>query len=185
LRINVCANLLSEWTNEQAKFREEAKKYGVGIFVCLTAALVLVPVIEHGTGKLAHSQTVEKGKLKELKGLLASANAASKAIAPKVETAQLRAQTNSYFERFMGETYAVLNAARTGVAFSSVKLEARSAEIVFDCRAEAQNYEAAAAFAEQSGRTPNKVSSLASTRPSSLLGPAGVSFEYLKRVAVK
>ncbi|MBV6457209.1 MAG: hypothetical protein HONBIEJF_00316 [Fimbriimonadaceae bacterium] len=183
--INVGANLLSEWTSNQIRFRSEANRYALGIGICLLALAVGIPTI--AKARTAHESQIKQHQvaLAELKGHLDQANAAKTAVEPKIATTELIAQTSSYFNRLLGELYAVLESGKSGIAFSSAKIEVRAAEILITCRADAESYESAATFAETAGQTPNKVSTLSSTRPSELLSPIGISFEYLKRVPVQ
>jgi len=180
--INVCVNLLTEWASDQARLRGELSRYVLGTGLALIFAVVTVPVLERAASKELVKQRALDARLAALGAQLQQAEAEKNVVAPKVERAQVLAETREHFDRFLGEFYVVLDAAKTGMAFATAKIEARSAEIVINCRADAENYEAAATFAELSGRTPNKVSTLSSTRPSSLLAPNGISFEYLKKV---
>jgi len=167
------------------RFRKEANRYALGIGACLLGLAVGIPFM--GRIRAGHEAENQRhhAALAELKGLLAEANAAKTAIEPKIATTELRAQTSSYFNRLVGELYIVLDAGKSGMAFSSAKIEVRAAEILITCRADAESYESAAAFVEAAGKTSNRVSTLSSTRPSEVLSPIGISFEYLKRVSVQ
>ncbi len=183
--INVRANLLAEWTTDQVQFRSEATRYALGIAICIALAVIAVPAIEGGRTSFVHAQQKHLASLNELKGALDQANDLKKAAEPGVASALLSSQTSAFFDRLMGESYGVLDAAKSGMAFTSVKVEVRAAEIVIDCRADAESFDIAVAFAQQAGRTNSKVSSLTGTRPNSMFGKNGVSFEYLKRVAAQ
>lgn len=183
--INVRANLLAEWTTDQVRFRAEATRYALGIAICIALVAAVIPAIEGGRASFVHSQQKSQMNLNELKGALDQANAQKKAAEPGVASAELNRQTSIFFDRLMGESYGVLDAAKSGMAFTSVKVEARAAEIVIDCRADAESFDIAVAFAQQAGRNNSKVSSLTGTHPNPLFGKQGVSFEYLKRVAAQ
>lgn len=183
--INVRANILSEWTVNQARFHTEMLRYTSAIAICCAVAGVLVPISERARGAYVAEQTRNAAALAELKVELADAQASKKTAEPGEALAEIRAETTGHFNRLLGEVYQVLDSAKSGMAFSAAKVDVREAEIVIDCRADAETYDVAAAFAEQAGSTPNKISNLASTRPNALLGANGLSFEYIKRVGLQ
>ncbi|MBS1713112.1 MAG: hypothetical protein JST30_02110 [Armatimonadetes bacterium] len=180
--INVCVNLLTEWASDQARLKAEMSRYALVTGLALVFAAVTVPVLERVGAQESSRQRALESRLAGLQAQLRQVQAEKDVVAPKVERAQVLAETRGRFDRFLGELYVVLDAAKTGLAFATAKIEVRSAEIVVNCRADAESYEAAATFADLAGRTPNKVSTLSSTRPSTLLSSNGVSFEYLKKV---
>lgn len=183
--INVRANILSEWTVNQARFHTEMLRYSSAIAICCAVAAGLAPICERARGASMAEVSRNAATLAQLKVELAEAQATKKTAEPGEALAELRAETTGHFNRLLGEVYQVLDSAKSGMAFSAAKVDIREAEIIIDCRADAESYDVAAAFAQQAGSTLNKISNLASTRPNALLGPSGVSFEYIKRVGLQ
>ena len=183
--INVRANILAEWTADQVRIRAQVTRNLIGIGICLALAAGVIPMCEGARIRLAATEAARKYELAQLNAQVTQAAAFQKASAPSAAASLLRTQTSGYFNRMMGEVYAVLDAANSRMAFSSAKAEVRDAVISIDCHSDAQNYGAAATFAKDAGSTPNEASSLASTRPSTLMGLNGVSFEYIKKVDLK
>ncbi|HTQ12175.1 MAG TPA: hypothetical protein VMI31_19080 [Fimbriimonadaceae bacterium] len=176
------ANILAEWTADQVRIRAQVTRNLIVVALCGAVAAVVVPVCETARARLAAANAARSRELAGLSAQVAKLSAAQKASAPAVAASQLHSQTSGYFKRLLQETYAVLDSADSEILFSSAKIEVHGAEIAVDCRADAQNYAAAAAFARHAGSSANAASSLASTRPSTLLSSNGVSFEYIKKV---
>jgi hypothetical protein len=183
--INVRANLLSEWTTDQVRFRSEAVRYIAVIFLSLLVAIAVIPAIEQARHSSAAQVAVHEKEIAGLQGALAQANAAKKASEPQVAEALVLTESTRFFDRLLGETYKVFDSTSSGVVFASTRTEARSAEIVIDCKASAVSYEAAQGFAHEAGKGPHKASGLSSMRPGGeTTDSGGISFEYQKRVAL-
>lgn len=183
--INVRANLLTEWSADQGRFRREALRYSAAIIATVLIMTTSIPLLESARRKSLPGIRQHEAELSDLGVALAQADQAKKAVAPAVAASELRAQTSAYFSQLMGQTYRVLDAANSGVVFSSIKADVRAGEIAIDCKADAMSFEAAQAFGQASGIGDHKISSLASIRPGGLFGESGITFDYMKRVSVK
>ncbi len=182
--INVRANLLSEWTTDQVRFRAESFRYSAVIAGLVLVMATGVPLLESNRSALAPSIKAENQQLGELKTNLDQANNAKKEREPAMAAAEIATETSGYFDRLMGEIYVVLNSANAGLVFSSAKAEVQAAEISIDCKADAENFEVAEFFAQGAGQGPNKLSTLTSIRPGGLF-KSGINFDYLKKVPIK
>lgn len=183
--INVRANILSEWRSNQKRYRTDLVRCIAGIALSCALPLAFVPMMESVRASAMAGEQGAQAKLDSLQKEITAADAAKKMAEPKAAAAELHGQTSQFFSRMLGEFYQVLDSAKSGMAFSTAKVEIREAEAVIDCHGDAEGYDVAAAFADQAGSTPSKVSTLASTRPNRLLGPEGITFEYIKRVPLQ
>lgn len=183
--INVRANMLSEWTTNQGRYRIEMARCLIAIVLCATVALVIIPLCERARGAIVAVQRVDEATLRRLQSAISAAQATKKSTEPKIASVEVHDQTVVCCRRMIGELFQVLDSANSGMAFASAKIDVREAEAIIDCHADAENYEAAAAFADKAGSSTNTTSTLASTRPNNILGASGISFEYIKRVALQ
>jgi hypothetical protein len=183
--INVGANILSEWTANQRRFRGEVGRNVAIMVVAASLAIGLTYAMQGSGVRAAAAVKSESAKLGIVSRELSSLTEAQNSAAPEVAAAQLRAQTGASFHRMLGELYQVLDSAKSGMAFSSAKIDVREAQAVIDCHGDAEDYGVVAAFADQAGSTACTDSTLASTRPNHLLGPSGIAFEYIKRVPMQ
>jgi hypothetical protein len=182
--INVRANLLAEWTTDQVRFRSEATRLIAMILLAVLVTAAVLPMLEHARAASAVRIKAAEKEIGGLQAALTQANDAKKASEPRVAEAQVNAESKHFFDRMLGETYKVFDSTSSGVAFATTRTEARSAEIVIDCKASAVSYEAAQGFAHEAGKGAHKISSLSSIRPGKEMTNGGISFEYQKRVAV-
>jgi len=182
--INVRANLLADWTSDQERFRAQANRYILIIAAIGLAAFAFVPLLEKKRAALVPRFNACQHDLGDLRIALDEADRMKKKVEPTLAAEEMNADTTHHFDRLMGEMYYVLNSANPGLVFSTTKAEVQAAAISIDCKADAENFEIAEAFAQKAGKLPNKVSTMASIRPGGLFSE-GINFDYLKKVSLQ
>ena len=183
--INVGANLLAEWASDQVRLRAQATKLALGVAACVCVAASIVVALNRMHSGVRSDMHGLAAKLQALREEVRLAEAEKTVLEPKLAIHAMRERTRGYLERFLGEAYGVLAAGSRDMSFNGVRTEVHAAEIVVDARADAKDYSVVESFARRAGALPSKFSGISSTRPSDVLGPEGVAFNYLKRVKVE
>ncbi len=182
--INVGANMLGEWIEEQAKLRQQFARYGAVLSASVLVAVVACPILGRKAG-------VEGAELKGLKAGIAGldeqlkiADKAKKEAQPAKIVHEMNERTRVSFDRFVGQLDHILRAGNPQMALAMLKLEMTSGEAHVTLQADAEDDAAAEAFAKNASEEGATVDSITSSRPSALLSTQGLSFLYEKKIRV-
>ena len=182
--IDVGANLLGEWIEEQAQVRKASLRDGAILAASLLFALVAGPLLWKAVGESSSQAAVLRAGVARLDRELDVSGRARKAAQPALLVDEMRKGTRASFDRLMDRTNAVLRAGNPRTALSSVRCEVQGGEAHLVVQGFGEDDAAADAFARDAGDERTKVAAITSSRPSELLGTRGVGFEYVQRIEV-
>lgn len=182
--IDVGANLLGEWIEEQARKRRATLRDGSILGASALFAVIVVPILLRSTGEASRNAAALKAGVTRLDRELEASDLAKKEAQPGLLVGEMCLRTRASFDRLLEQTDAILRAGNSHTALSSVRCDVQGGEAKFIVQAAGEDDAAADAFALSAGAQGAKVDSITSSRPSELLGPRGVSFTYEKRIGV-
>lgn len=183
--LDVGANLLNEWIEEQARLRHELVRYG------LIAAAALVGLVVGGSLMMSNIALNAKRRLVLVRGIerldksLEASEKARKEAQPVLLVREMCDKTGGLFDILYGQLSKSLAAGNAHLALSNVREDVQSAEIHLVVQGFGENDASVQAYADAASDPNAKVASITNSRPSDLLGKDGVSFEYVKRIGVK
>ena len=183
--INVGANLLGEWTAEQARRRKVVGRYAALSGVSLLLAVLTLPRAFVASGTMLREAVHMKRRLVELDAQLAISERERKAAEPALVVGAMDARTDASLDRFLEVVERALGAGNARTALASLRCDVQGGEAHLVVQADAEDGEAADAFARDAGEEGAKVDAIVNSRPSPLLGPQGLGFQYEERIGVK
>ena len=182
--INVGANLLGEWIAEQAALRREIGRYGALLAGCLVVAGAALPTLWRASTQASREAAGLRVEVAALDAQLVLSDRARKAAQPALVVAAMRDRTGGAFDRLLAQVDRVLGAGNSRTAMASMRCEVQGGEAHLVVQADAEEDGAADAFVRNAGEEGAKVDAITSSRPSSLLAPQGLAFQYEKRIGV-
>ena len=183
--INAEVNLLSEWLRKRDSLNEQITRaaivLGVVARVTFGSAPFLLRAFFDASSRL-HSAEV----LSETQSInLTRAEQDKKVAAPKLDQGAMHDTVVREAQQFIGHTMEVMNSAKAGMAFQSVSANVISGDLTITCKADAESNAVVQSFIEDAGKGDNVKSTLLRTaEKDTKLSAQGVSFEYVKGVAV-
>jgi len=175
---------LGQWLEEQTSLRRDAGRYVLVLTGSLVLGLGVAPWL-WGLGNSAGAGATSLSKqTKELAAQLAIADKAHKAAEPALVMSTMCDRTRASFDFLRGTIERPLRSGNPRMVLSNVRCEVAAAEAHLSVQAFAEDDSAADAFASLISEEGSKVDAITSSRPSVLLGPGGLSFQYEKRVQV-
>jgi hypothetical protein len=182
--IDVGANLLSQWAEEQAKLRKEIARYGLLLAAATLMATVATPSL-WGRGNAAASKAASlRAETTDLDKQLEDTDKARKAAQPILVVNEMCDRTRKGFDFFRAQLERPLRSGNVRMALSNVRCEVVAAQAHVIAQAFAEDEGAAEAFAQNAAEQGAKVDGITTSRPSTLLGPNGLGFQYEKRIGV-
>lgn len=182
--INVGANLLDEWISEQARLRQEIGRYGALLAASLLLAATVVPTLWRVSADSSRQAAKLRQGVKLLDEQLEITERARKAAGPGLVVKAMRDRTGESFDRLMTQMNRVLSAGNARTALTSLRCDIQGGEAHLVVQADSEEDGAADAFARDAGEVGSKVDAIVNSRPSRLLGPQGLGFQYEKRIGV-
>ena len=181
---DVGANLLGEWIAEQAKLRREIYRSCAIAGGSLAVAAVTIPILwQDGTAAAVQAGKLKLG-VKQLDTQLVASDKARKDAQPSIVVGDMCKRTRASFDFLIGQTDRVLRAGNPHMVLSGLRTEVTAAEAHTTIQAFAEDDGAIDAFARKVSEAGAKVDAVTNSRPSPLLAPAGLSFQYEKRMVV-
>lgn len=182
--IDVGANLLGEWIAEQTKLRREIARYGAALTVAVLVGVAAVPALWNaGTRCVADVKKLKLG-VAQLDAQLAITDKAKKDAQPALVVDAMCGRTRTSFDFLIAETEKVLRAGNPKMVLSGLRSDVTAGEAHITVQAFAEDETAADSFARKVNDPDSKVDAITNSRPSALLAPDGLSFEYMKRIGV-
>lgn len=182
--IDVGANLLGEWIAEQAKLRREIARFGAILGVAVLVSAATVPTLwESGTHAAADAVKLKAG-IKQLDAQLAITDKARQEAQPKLVVDAMCDRTRNSFDFLIAQTERVMRSANPHMVLSGLRSDVTAAEVRVTAQGFAEDEDSADAFTRKVGDPASKADAITNSRPSSLLAPNGLSFEYMKRIEV-
>jgi len=182
--IDVGANLLGEWIAEQARLRREIARYGAVFSAAVFVGGAVVPSLWNAGTRCAVDAKKLKLGVAQLDAQLAITDKAKKDAQPALVVDAMCGRTRSSFDFFVGQTEKVLRASNPRMVLSGLRSDVTAGETHISVQGFAEDETAADAFARKVNDPSAKVDAITNSRPSELLGPNGLSFEYVKRIGV-
>lgn len=182
--INVGANLLGEWIAERSAARRNALRLGAVLGASVLVAAVALPVLWRAGTAASRQAAALRSEVKGLDDALAASGSARKAAQPSQAVATMRVRTGDSFERLLGGVGRVLAAGGARTALATLHGDVQGGNLHLLAQADAEDDLAVEAFARAAGEPAAKVDAITGSRPSPLLGPRGISFQYEKRISV-
>jgi hypothetical protein len=183
--INVEANLLGEWLSKRDRRREEVVRYVALIGGLVVLAGVTVPLLAGVHASASRRAAKAHKRMTGLAATLQKFQAEKDAASPRLAHHEMLKTTRGQAERFMGQMVFLLNSGSSDMAFAAVQGDVLGGEMTLRCKADAKDFATARNFVSVAGGGEAvKSAVLVSSRSSEMLGPSGVSFEFIKRVEV-
>ncbi|GEM_PF-3257277 len=182
--INIGANLLGEWIEEQARTRRDLARSFALLGLTVATVGIALPTLLRGAGEAGAKAAAMKGRVTKLDEALAVSDKARKEAQPTLAVEGMRGRTQASFDRLLDELDGALRAGNARTVLSSVHADVQAGEIHLIVLAEAEEDGAADAFARNAEEAGASVDAITNSRPSRLLGPQGLSFQYEKRTKV-
>ncbi|RYG25342.1 hypothetical protein EON82_07460 [bacterium] len=182
--IDVGANLLSQWAEEQAKLRKEIARYGLLLAAALMLGIGTTPWLWKRGSAIVTKAASLKTETAELDKQLEDTDKARKAAQPIVVVNEMCERTRKRFDFFRAQLERPLRAGNARMVLSNVRCEVVATESHLVAQAFAEEEGAAEAFARNAAEEGAKVDGITTSRPSTLLGPSGLGFQYEKRIGV-
>lgn len=183
--INAEVNLLSEWQRKRDSLNEQITR--AAVLMTLLALLTfgsspfLVRAFFESSSRLHSAQAVLDSKTVEMQ----RTDTEKKAAAPKLDQGAMHDTVTREAKQFLGQTFAVINAAEAGMAFESINANVISGELTVSCKADAESNSVVQSFIDHAGQGSNVNSTLLRTaQKNGKLSPDGIGFEYVKSVEV-
>lgn len=182
--IDVGANLLGQWMGEQAKLKKETARYAVVLAGSLAIGLTFVPWL-WGLGTTATQRASKLSQeTKALNDQLQITDTARKAAEPAAVVSSMLDRTRASFDFVRATVERPLRSGNARMVLGNVRCEVAAAEAHLSVQAFAEDEAAADSFATAVADEGSKVDAITNSKPSTLLGPSGLSFQYEKRVGV-
>ena len=181
---NVDANLLREWATEQTRRRRQIVRYGTLLVASLILVVSTLPRLIGSVG----DESREAGRLRRsvaaLDEQLVISDRERKEAQPALVVAAMDRRTDASLDRFLSQLSRVLEAGNARLALTSLRCDVQAGEAHLVVQADAEEDGAADAFARNAGERGAKVDAIVNSRPSHLLAPQGIGFQYEKRIGV-
>ncbi len=182
--INVGANLLGEWIVEQAKLRREIARFGAVLAAAVLVGVAVVPPVWNSGTRCAVDAKKLKVGIAQLDAQLAITDRAKKEAQPALVVDAMCGRTRASFDFLIAQTEKVLRAGNPQMVLSGLRSDVTAGEAHVTVQAFAEDETAADSFARKVSDPDSKVDAITNSRPSALLAPGGLSFEYMKRIGV-
>ena len=182
--LNVGANLLREWTTEQARRRRQVARYGALLGASLVLGVGTLPRLIGAENARAQEATRLRKSVAALDEQLAISDQERKAAQPALVVNAMDARADASLNRLLSQLSLVLSAGNARLAFTSLRCDVQAGEAHLVVQADAEEDGAANAFARNAGEQGAKVDAIVNSRPSHLLAPGGIGFQYEKRIGV-
>lgn len=184
--INVEINLLAEWLDERRRLRESRLRSLVILALGFAAMLLLGPSIWKLGSESAERAARAEGRMNQLQGQLAAAQAETEKLQPQVDNQTVLAQSQANIRRFVGEMLVFMNDMPSSVALRLVDVTILGGEVTIRAQADAETFTGSEELVRIAQQTPRTKSAIVSqARRSDALGPDSVSFELVKKVTLE
>jgi hypothetical protein len=183
--INVQANLLSERLQERKAVVISAQRKLIFVAVSVALGSVAVPWLLSVRGDWARKAQVAGAKTSGLSAELDKLRSSREQAVPQINESDMASMLQRRTHAFLGQVSYVLNGVSPSMACSSVRAEVAGGEASIVFRADAADVDAVRQFVSKTAGGPgSKSAALTATRKSDVLGPTGVSFDFVKRAQV-
>ena len=182
--LNVGANLLREWTTEQARRRRQVARYAALFGASLVLGVGTLPRLIGSVEERSREIIRLRKTLAALDEQLAISDRERKAAQPALVVDAMNRRTDGSHDRLLSQLARVLGAGNARVALTSLRCDVQAGEAHLVVQADAEEDGAADAFARNAGEQGAKVDAIVNSRPSHLLAPGGIGFQYEKRIGV-
>ena len=182
--LNVGANLLREWTTEQARRRRQVARYGALLGASLVLGVGTLPRLIGAENARAQEATRLRKSVAALDEQLAISDQERKAAQPALVVNAMDARADASLDRLLSQLSRILGAGNARLALTSLRCDVQAGEAHLVVQADAEEDGAADAFARNAGEQGAKVDAIVNSRPSHLLAPGGTGFQYEKRIGV-
>lgn len=181
--INVEANLLAARLGERERIVEGSRRRLAVILLTVVAGGLALPPLFRLQNKAKLNALHAQQRVAALAANMTSLSQAQTAVQPKLAIEEMRAYVKLQARTYLGHLFLVMNAVPKSVVLGNLKGELMGGELKITGQADAEDYGAARNFVSNAGEGPNVQDTvLSTTRRSDTLGPAGVSFDFIKRV---
>jgi hypothetical protein len=181
--LDVEVNLLAEWAAQKHKRQEHATRTLTYLAAVVLLAVLTLPVLVKTSAAAATRASAAQKMSTDASKKRVDAEQQLAKLAPAMDAQNVKKTLQANCDRFFGETALLLNAAGQSMVFSSLKSDVLGGKMTMRCVADAASSEIAQDYISAAGGGDQvKSSLLSSIRRNASIGPAGVSFEYIKIV---